>query len=84
MFCYKCEQIVGRTGNDSDGVGIFRHDPCGLMIEHDMGDPRVMGFFQSVPDEGERGPITSSGAFQFHSSDEVMPENEDVKFDDDE
>jgi len=43
MYCEDCSKLVGRTGHDSDGFGIFRHEPCGFKTEFDLVDPRVQG-----------------------------------------
>lgn len=41
MRCSKCGELVKRTGWDSDGFGIYRHDPCGLVCEDECSDPRL-------------------------------------------
>ena len=41
MICSKCMQLVRRTGWDSDGFGIYRHESCGLVTEDQCIDPRL-------------------------------------------
>lgn len=41
MRCSKCGRLVPRTDFDSDGFGVYRHDPCGLVCEDECSDPRL-------------------------------------------
>lgn len=40
MVCTHCHQVVGRTGTDSDGFGVYQHEPCGVVGENECTDPR--------------------------------------------
>lgn len=40
MRCRRCGELVKRTGHDSDGYGVYVHQPCGFTMEEDCDDPR--------------------------------------------